>query len=254
MLGWLGDINKATGPDELRAVLAKDPEALAAAETPGVADLGGLTQLSVPQKKQMAAYLSAQEKVLQELRAQSDSRARVVASRDGLPVTQLDADVTDMHQRGVPLTTVADHIIEHVADPEQAAIVAQLKPFLPENAKTVFRDGVTDKEGEYFTKQKTSALYNAANATVTSVHEMVHAVMHRALEGDSAAAKAMRGIYDQLRGKGDHAGITDAHEMVSEAMANPTYRNFLKSQMVKGTSLWDRVVDTVRDLLVWTRG
>jgi hypothetical protein len=77
----------------------------------------------------MATYLSAQEKVLQEVRAQSDSRARVVTSRDGLPVTQLDADVTDMHQRGVPLTDVANHIIEHVADPEQAEIVAKLKPF-----------------------------------------------------------------------------------------------------------------------------
>ena len=78
---------------------------------------------------------------------------------------------------------------------------------------------------------------------------MTHAVMHRALEGDSAAAKSMRGIYDQLKGKGDHAGITDAHEMVSEAMANPTYRTFLKSQMVKGVSLWDRIVDTVRGFI-----
>ena len=116
-------------------------------------------------------------------------------------MTQLDADVTDMHQRGVPLTDVADHIIEHVADPEQAEIVAKLRDFLPKDAKTVFRDGVTDKEGEYFTKQKTSALYNAADATTTAVHEMAHAVMHRALEGDSAAARAMRGIYDQLKNK-----------------------------------------------------
>ena len=69
---WLADINRAVGPEELRAALVKDPEALAAAETPGVADLGGLTQLSTPQKKQMAAYLSTQEKVLQELRAQSE--------------------------------------------------------------------------------------------------------------------------------------------------------------------------------------
>ena len=135
---WLGDINKAVGPDELRAVLARDPEALAAAETPGVADLGGLTQLSQPQRKQMAAYLSTQEKVLQELRAQSDSRARVVASRDGLPVTQLDADVTDLHQRGVPLTDVADHIIEHTPDAETAEIVAKLKPFLPAGCKDGF--------------------------------------------------------------------------------------------------------------------
>ena len=72
--------------------------------------------------------------------------------------------------------------------------------------------------------------------------------MHRGPEG-AGAAKAMRGIYDQLAGKGDHAGITDAHEMVSEAMANPTYRNFLKAQLVKGTSLWDRMIDTVRGFI-----
>jgi hypothetical protein len=77
---------------------------------------------------------------------------------------------------------------------------------------------------------------------------MGNAVMHRGPEG-AGAAKAMRGIYDQLAGKGDHAGITDAHEMVSEAMANPTYRNFLKAQLVKGTSLWDRMIDTVRGFI-----
>lgn len=241
---WLADIRKADSPEALREALAANPEVDIEAD-----NLGGLTQISKPMQARISEYLGAQEKVLQEVRAQSDSRARVVTSRDGLPVTQLDADVTDLHQRGVPLADVADHIIEHTPDPETAEIVAKLKPFLPEDAKTVFRDGVTDKEGEYFTKQKTSVLYNAADAAVTSVHEMVHAVMHRALEGDSTAAKTMRGIYDQLKDKGDHAGITDAHEMLSEAMANPTYRDFLKSQMVKGTSLWDRIVDTVRGFI-----
>lgn len=240
---WLANARKAD-PQDLQKLLAANPEADIEAD-----NLGGLTQISKPMRAKVDAYLGAQEKVLQEVRAQNDSRARVISSREGLPVTQLDADVTDMHQRGVPLRDVADHIIEHVADPEQAEIVAKLRDFLPENAKTVFRDGVTDKEGEYFTKQKTSALYNAADATTTSIHEMAHAVMHRALEGDSAAAKAMRGIYDQLKNKGDHAGITDAHEMVSEAMANPTYREFLKSQIVRGTSLWDRMIDTLRGFI-----
>ena len=241
---WLAAIRKATGPEELREVLARDPEL-----DPEGDNLGNLTRISEPMRERIDAYRNAQGKVLQEVRAQSDSRARVISSRDGLPVTQLDADVTDMHQRGVPLRDVADHIVEHTPDAETAEIVSKLKPFLPEDATTAFRDGVTDKEGEYFTKQKTSALYNAADATTTTIHEMVHAVMHQALEGDSAAAETIRGIYDQLKDIGNHAGITDAHEMVAEAMANPVYRDFLKSQFVKGTSLWDRMIDTVRGFI-----
>ena len=240
---WLRQAGKAGVPDEYGAALTANPKTVE--ET----DLSMVTPRNQRQRELLNKYDTAHEAVLQELRGLSNSRARVIASREGLPVTQLDADVTDLHQRGVPLRDVADHIIEHTADSEQAAIVAKLKDFLPRDAKTVFRDGVTDKEGEYFTKQKTSALYNAADATTTAVHEMAHAVMHRALEGDSAAARAMRGIYDQLKDTGNHAGITDAHEMVSEAMANPTYRDFLKSQMVKGTSLWDRIVDTVRGFI-----
>jgi hypothetical protein len=240
---WLKAVSDADGPEDYRKALAANPEADLEAD-----NLGGLRK----PPKEVGQYLTRQGAVLQEVEAlgvPEDSRARVITSRDGLPVSQLDADVTDMHQRGVKLTDIADHIIEHSVDPEQAAIVAQLKPFLPENAKSVFRDGVTDKEGEYFPKQQTSALYNAADATTTSVHEMVHAVLSRALEGDSSAAQAVRGIYDQLKGKGDHAGITDAHEMVAEAFANSVYRDFLKSQFVQGTSLWDRFIDAARGII-----
>jgi hypothetical protein len=243
---WLAEVNRA-GPDELQAALAKDPEALAAAETPDVADLGGLRQLSTPQKKQLAAYLNAQGEVLKALRG-PESRARVVASRDGLPVKQLDADLADMHVRGVKLTDALDHITEHSADPEEAELAAWIKQGVPEDVTTSFRDGVTDKEGEYFPKQRLSTLYNAADATVTTLHEAIHAALSRVLDGNSAPARAIRGIYNQLKDKGDHAGIANEHEMVAE-VANPVYRAWLKSQIVHGTSMWDRFIDAARGII-----
>jgi hypothetical protein len=245
---WLAEA-KAAKPDQLKAVLDKDPEALAAVDETGkVPDLGGLRQLSDPQKEQLAAYLNAQQKVLQGLQANS-GRARVISSRDGAPVNQLDADVTDMSQRGVKMHDALDHIAEHSVDPEEAELAAWVKQGVPKNVMLAFRDGVTDKEGEYFPKQQTSVLYNAANATVTTLHEAVHAALSWALNGTSAAAQAMRGIYDQLKSKGDHAGITDAHEMVAEGIANPVYRSFLKSQFVQGTSMWDRFIDAARNMI-----
>jgi hypothetical protein len=243
---WLADITRASGPDELREALAKDPEF----DPEGEKDnLQNLTQISKPTRAKIDAYLAAQQSVLQELRAQTDSRARVVSARDGMPVSQLDADITDMHQRGVSATDALGHVMEHTADPEEAAIAAKLQAALPEGVKLGYRDNVLDKEGEYFTKQKTSMLYNAGNATATFLHEMAHAVYHQALEAGGVAAKAINGVYDQLKSKGDWAGITDAHEMLSEAAGNPVYRAFLKSQFVRGTSMWDRLIDAGRGFL-----
>jgi hypothetical protein len=241
---WLKSVRDATGPEDLRKALAANPEA-----DPDADNISNFTQLSKPMAKQINAYLARQQAVLQELRYQTGSYARVITSRDGLPVTQLDADVTDHAQRGVSAVDAADHLIEHTPNPEDAALVAKLRAVLPEDVKLVFRDGVTDKEGEYFPKQKTIAIYNAADAAKTFIHEMTHAVTHEALEGDSAAAEAVRGIYDQLKSSGDHAGITDAHEMVAEAFSNPIYRDYLRSKFVKGTSLWDRFVNTVRGFI-----
>jgi hypothetical protein len=247
---WLKTVNDADSPAEYQKALAANPEADPDADNLGNIRLTGLSQKT---RGMVNAYLNTRyEAVLQETRALSvpeDSRARVINSRDGLPVTQLDADVTDMSQRGVKMHDALDHIAEHSADPEEAELAAWVKQGVPKNVTLAFRDGVAGKEGEYFPKQQTSVLYNAANATITTLHEAVHAALSRALEGTSAAAQAMRGIYDQLKSKGDHAGITDAHEMVAEGVANPVYRSFLKSQFVEGTSLWDRFIDAARGMI-----
>jgi hypothetical protein len=242
---WLGEVRNSTGtPEEARALLARDPEI-----DPEGDNLSNLTRTSPLMRENIDKYRATHEAVLQDLRAQSDARSRVVATRDGLPTTRLDADITDQHRRGVLMTDAADHVIENTASPEEALLVAKLKPFVPEGTRLGFRDGVTDKEGEYFTKQKLSMLYNAADATRTFIHEMAHAVFHRVLELGGVAARAIHGIYDQLKVHGDHFGITDAHEMLSEAFANSTYREFLKSKTVQGTSLWDRLVDTMRGFI-----
>src|SRR5215472_16629112 len=247
---WLASIRKAlAGPEALAAVLAKDPERLnLESETDN--SLGGLKQISRTQDKAIRQYLGAQhEAVLQALRNDSDSRARVIASRDGLSVSQLAADVTDQHLRGVLLHDAVGHIIENTPDPEEAGLAAKLYQAMPKDIKTGFRDDVLDKEGEYFPKSKTSMLYNAGSAVATTLHEAAHSVFHKVLDGTSAAAQEMRGIYEQLKSTGDQAGITDAHEMVSEAFANSVYRDFLKSKFVQGTSLWDRLIDAGRSAL-----
>lgn len=195
---------------------------------------------------------AAQELVMQQVRAATKSLPSLDLHRDGQYATQLDADAFNMARTGVPLKEIIGHIVQNHPDAGLAEAAARVYQHLTDE-KTIGEDKDNGKNGSYFTELRTAAIYNPIDAAETAVHEAVHAFTHKAIDGHGPAGAEIRDIYNNLKYDAlhmhAHYGLANAHEMVAEAYANPTFRDFLRTQIVGGHSLWDRFVNAVSTAL-----
>jgi hypothetical protein len=121
--------------------------------------------------------------------------------------------------------------------------------------------------GEFNNDTNRIALFHRGGAGLTGgglegtvIHEMMHSAAVDALtKGEHA--KAAQALFDHLKLKNldkTFYGLTNRHELISEAFSNPDFQAFLKSQDAmpgyKASSLWQQLKDTIFKALGFPQG
>lgn len=121
--------------------------------------------------------------------------------------------------------------------------------------------------GEFNGDTNRISLFNRAGHTTgggglegTVLHEMMHSAAIDALN-KGEAAKAAQALFDHLKLKNldnNAYGLTNRHELISEAFSNPDFQAFLKTQDAmpgyKASSLWQQLKDTIFKALGFPQG
>ena len=175
----------------------------------------------------------------------------------------------DKFKAGESVQSLLRHVEENSKDPEARELARALRRTVP-NDVTIrdMRPGEEipppdevpegyegAKRPAYFDRNDKQVVFGSEHVEDTDrtlLHELVHAATETALERRTPAGKHIEEIFNRFQKaapKDESYGFTAAHEFVAEALSNPEFRDTLKRMQDRGTSVWNRLVNTIRRVL-----
>ncbi len=164
--------------------------------------------------------------------------------------------------------------------PQQSALMDILLQYVDPKMRVYIDENLAEKTGGYFgisemTKGVPAIILNAKTTTATEVliHEMLHAGTANIINSFAINSKVLTKrqteaianlyeVFDVVRGQLSmhqsrkngavqwEYGLTDIHEFISEAFADPRFQAKLKSITVKNETLWQKLIRAIQELFL----